>query len=106
MEIIPELAASADRRLKAAGYTSVRVRQGDGYNGWPSAAPFDAVIVTAAAEFIPPPLLNQLREGGQMIIPVGSPFFIQHLVLVEKKSDVITTRSLIPVRFVPFRREP
>jgi protein-L-isoaspartate(D-aspartate) O-methyltransferase len=106
MEIIPELATSADRRLKAAGYTSVRVRQGDGYNGWPSAAPFDAVIVTAAAEFIPPPLLNQLREGGRIIIPVGSPFFVQHLMLVEKKSDVITTRSLMPVRFVPFRREP
>lgn len=105
MEIIPELASSADRRLKAVGYSSVQVRQGDGYNGWPSAAPFDAVIVTAAAEFIPPPLLDQLREGGHMIIPVGSPFFVQHLMLVEKKDDEITTRSLMPVRFVPFRRE-
>ncbi|MBM9513226.1 protein-L-isoaspartate(D-aspartate) O-methyltransferase [Desulfogranum marinum] len=105
MEIIPELATSADNRLKAAGYTSVQLRQGDGYNGWPSAAPFDAVIVTAAAEFIPPPLLKQLREGGRMIIPVGSPFFVQHLMLVEKKNDEITTRSLMPVRFVPFRRK-
>lgn len=105
MEIIPELAVSAARRLIAAGYTTVRVRQGDGYNGWPSAAPFDAIIVTAAAEFTPPPLLKQLREGGKMIIPVGSPFFVQHLMLIEKKNGKVTTRSLMPVRFVPFRRE-
>lgn len=106
MEIIPELASSAGRRLKNAGYANVRVRQGDGYHGWPEAAPFDAIIVTAAAEFIPPPLLSQLREGGRMIIPVGSPFFVQHLMLVEKRNHAVTTRSLMPVRFVPFRREP
>lgn len=105
MEIIAELAASAEQRLKDAGYTSVRVRQGDGYHGWPAAAPFDAVMVTAAAEFIPPPLLSQLKEGGRMIIPVGSPFYVQHLMLVEKKNGVISTRSLMAVRFVPFRRE-
>lgn len=104
MEIIPALADTADKRLKETGYTSVNVRQGDGYHGWPEAAPFDAIMVTAAAEFIPPPLLQQLGEGGRMIIPVGSPFYVQHLMLVEKKQGKITTRSLMPVRFVPFRR--
>ncbi len=106
MEIIPKLADSAGRILKKTGYGSVNVRQGDGYHGWPEAAPFDAIMVTAAAEFIPPPLLQQLGEGGRMIIPVGSPFYVQHLMLVEKKQGKITTRSLIPVRFVPFRRSP
>lgn len=104
MEIIPELADTADRRLKETGYGSVNARQGDGYHGWPETAPFDAIMVTAAAEFIPPPLLKQLKEGGRMIIPVGSPFYVQHLMLVEKKQGKITTRSMMPVRFVPFRR--
>lgn len=104
MEIIPELADTAGKRLKKTGYASVNVRQGDGYHGWPEAAPFDAIVVTAAAEFIPPPLLQQLKEGGRMIIPVGSPFYVQYLMLVEKKQGKITTRSLMPVRFVPFRR--
>lgn len=104
MEIIPELADRASKTLKQTGYSRVHVRQGDGYHGWPDAAPFDGIMVTAAAEFIPPPLLQQLAEGGRMIIPVGSPFFVQHLMLVEKKQGKITTRSLMPVRFVPFRR--
>ncbi len=104
MEIIPELADTADKRLKETGYSSVKIRQGDGYHGWPAAAPFDAIMVTAAAEFIPPPLLKQLKEGGRIIIPVGSPFYVQHLMLVEKKQGKITTRSMMPVRFVPFRR--
>lgn len=104
MEIIPELADTAGKRLKETGYNSVKIRQGDGYHGWPAAAPFDAIMVTAAAEFIPPPLLQQLKEGGRMIIPVGSPFYVQHLMLVEKKQGKITTRSMMPVRFVPFRR--
>ena len=104
MEIISELADTAGRRLKKTGYSSVNVRQGDGYRGWPEAAPFDAIMVTAAAEFIPPPLLKQLKEGGRMIIPVGSPFYVQHLMLVEKHQDKITTHSMMPVRFVPFRR--
>lgn len=104
IEIIPQLAASVGKRLKETGYDSVHVRQGDGYHGWLDAAPFNGIMVTAAAEFIPPPLLQQLAEGGRMIIPVGSPFFVQHLMLVEKKQGEITTRSLMPVRFVPFRR--
>ncbi len=104
MEIIPELAEAAAERLQKTGYGRVQVRQGNGYFGWPEAAPFDAVVVTAAAEFIPPPLLEQLKDGGRMIIPVGSPFYVQHLMLVEKKDGAITTRSMMPVRFVPFRR--
>lgn len=104
MEIIPELADTASKRLKETGHSIVNVRQGDGYHGWPEAAPFDAIMVTAAAEFIPPPLLQQLKEGGRMVIPVGSPFYVQHLMLVEKIQGKITTRRLMPVRFVPFRR--
>ncbi|MDW7772293.1 MAG: protein-L-isoaspartate(D-aspartate) O-methyltransferase [Desulfobulbaceae bacterium] len=104
IEIVPELARSAKERLRKQGYDKVEVRQGDGYHGWPEAGPFDAIVVTAAAEFIPPPLIEQLKEGGRMIIPVGSAFYLQHLVLVEKKDGEVTTSQLMPVRFVPFRR--
>jgi protein-L-isoaspartate(D-aspartate) O-methyltransferase len=104
MEIVPELAESAGRRLRELRYDNVVAREGDGYHGWPDAAPFDAIVVTAAAEFIPPPLLQQLKDGGRMIIPVGSPFHVQHLTLVEKMEGRITTRILLPVRFVPLRR--
>jgi len=104
IEIIPELAAEARRRLQELGYGRVEVRTGDGYHGWAEHAPYDAIVVTAAAEFIPPPLLQQLRDGGKMIIPVGNPFFVQTLMLVEKSGSEIVTRSLMPVRFVPFRR--
>jgi protein-L-isoaspartate(D-aspartate) O-methyltransferase len=104
IEIIPDLARSAKNRLERLGYANVEVREGDGYHGWPEAGPFDAIVVTAAAEFIPPPLLQQLKEGGVMIIPVGSPFHVQHLMLVRKQEGRITTRKLMPVRFVPFRR--
>ncbi|HHO48641.1 MAG TPA: protein-L-isoaspartate(D-aspartate) O-methyltransferase [Desulfobacteraceae bacterium] len=105
IEIVPELAQSAGNRLQQLGYANVKTREGDGYYGWAEAGPFDAIVVTAAVEFIPPPLLQQLKEGGLMIIPVGSPFHVQHLMLVNKeKGDRITTRKLMPVRFVPFRR--
>ncbi|RJX29761.1 MAG: protein-L-isoaspartate(D-aspartate) O-methyltransferase [Desulfurivibrio sp.] len=104
IEIVPELARSAASRLKEQGYANVQTRLGDGFDGWPEKAPFDAIVVTAAAEFIPPPLLDQLKEGGRMIIPVGSPFFLQTLVLVEKREGKITTQSLLPVRFVPLLR--
>lgn len=105
IEIVPELAESAARRLADLGYTRVRVRQGDGYAGWAAHAPFDAIVVTAAAEHIPPPLIDQLKRGGRMVIPVGSPFRTQTLMLVEKdRRGRVTTQSLVPVRFVPFRR--
>jgi len=106
VEIIPELAQSAADRLRARYPQKVHVRQADGFFDWPEKAPFDAVIVTAAAEFIPPPLLEQLKEGGRMVIPVGTPFLVQTLMLVEKSNGEFITRSLLPVSFVPLRRAP
>lgn len=106
IEIIPELAQSAIDRLRAQYPQKVHVRQADGYFGWPEKAPFDAIMVTAAAEFIPPPLIEQLKEGGRMVIPVGTPFLVQTLMLVEKSNNEIITRSMMPVRFVPLRRTP
>ena len=106
VEIIPELGRAARERLRMLGYRNAEVKVADGYDGWPEEAPFDAIVVTAAAEYIPPPLIRQLREGGRMIIPVGAPFFTQMLTLVEKRGGQTTTRQLMPVRFVPFRRAP
>ncbi len=106
VEIIQALAERARTDLKENGYDHVIVRHADGYHGWKSKAPFDAIVVTAAAEHIPPPLIEQLKPDGKMIIPVGSPFMIQNLMLVEKKGESIRTTSLFPVRFVPLTREP
>ncbi|TVR43865.1 MAG: protein-L-isoaspartate(D-aspartate) O-methyltransferase [Bacteroidia bacterium] len=104
IEIVRPLGAQAREKLNAQ-YNNVHVKIADGYHGWEEHAPFDAIVVTAAAEYIPPPLVEQLKAGGRMIIPVGSPFQMQHLMLVEKHEDGrITTRSLMPVRFVPFER--
>ncbi len=102
IEIIAELETSAAKRLKRMGYTNVETRQGDGYYGWSAHAPFDAIIVTAAPTHLPSPLLKQLKPGGRMVIPVGSPFTTQHLLLVEKGLDgTITTRNVLPVIFSP-----
>jgi protein-L-isoaspartate(D-aspartate) O-methyltransferase len=101
IEIIPDLAQSAGERL-ARLYRNVEARAGDGYYGWPEAAPFDSIVVTAAASHIPPPLVQQLKPGGRMAIPVGSHFSVQQLVLVEKdEAGRVTTRQLLPVAFVP-----
>jgi protein-L-isoaspartate(D-aspartate) O-methyltransferase len=105
IEIVPDLGLAAGQRLKNLGYRNVRVKVADGYYGWQENAPFDAIVVTAAAEYVPPPLLEQLKEGGRMIIPVGSPFMTQMLMLVEKKKGKAVTRSLMPVVFVPFTRQ-
>ncbi len=104
LEIVEPLAHWARERLEIAGYRNVTVRHADGYHGWAEHAPFDAIVVTAAAPHIPPPLIAQLKEGGRMIIPVGSPFRTQQLVLVEKADGQVTTRNVLPVRFVPFTR--
>jgi protein-L-isoaspartate(D-aspartate) O-methyltransferase len=104
IEIIQELATDAGARLRELGYGTVQTRAADGYYGWAEQAPFDAIIVTAASEFIPPPLIEQLKDGGVMVIPVGSPFFVQTLMLVQKRGTAITSANLMPVRFVPFRR--
>ncbi|MEE9162611.1 MAG: protein-L-isoaspartate(D-aspartate) O-methyltransferase [Candidatus Neomarinimicrobiota bacterium] len=100
MEIIPELAARSRETLTSLGYANLVSRHADGYYGWLEAAPFDAIVVTAAADHIPPPLIKQLADGGRMVIPVGHPFLTQHLVLVEKQDGQISSRQLIPVRFV------
>ena len=105
IEIVFDLAKSARQRLSDLNYRNIKVRHGDGYFGWPEEAPFDCIIITAAADHIPPPLIDQLKDGGKMIIPVGHPFFLQNLVLVEKVGDEISTRKILPVAFVPFRRD-
>jgi protein-L-isoaspartate(D-aspartate) O-methyltransferase len=102
VEIFEALATNARQRLERLGYGNVTVRHADGHYGWVEEAPFDAVIVTAAAGHIPPALVVQLRPGGRMVIPVGSVYGVQNLILVEKQSeDDVRTRSLLPVRFVP-----
>lgn len=105
VEIIAPLAIQAAERLKSAGYRQIATRAGDGYEGWPEAAPFDAIIVTAAADHIPPPLITQLKPGGRLVIPLGGQFAAQSLMLIEKKADgSISTRDVLPVRFVPLTR--
>ena len=105
IEIIEELYQEAVERFDRLGYDSINTKHADGYHGWNEFAPYDAIIVTAAAEYIPPPLIEQLKDSGKMIIPVGTPFRTQSLVLVEKKKGEVFTSNLLPVRFVPFTRE-
>jgi len=105
IEIVPELGARARKALLRAGFANVETRVDDGYFGWPEAAPFNAIVVTAAASHVPPPLIEQLAPGGRMIIPVGQPFLAQQLVLVTKDEEgVVKTRQLLPVMFVPLTR--
>jgi protein-L-isoaspartate(D-aspartate) O-methyltransferase len=105
IEIVKPLAERATDTLKKQGYDTVEVKHGDGYFGWPEHAPFDAIIVTAAASHIPPPLVEQLKPGGRMAIPVGPPLQTQNLILVEKLEDgTLRRRSVMPVRFVPLTR--
>ena len=105
IEIVDPLAQQAKRRLKNLGYTNVQVRSGDGYHGWPEAAPFDAIVVTAGAEEIPMPLVEQLKEGGRMILPLGPHNSIRQLVRITKKKGTLKTEELMAVRFVPFTRK-
>jgi protein-L-isoaspartate(D-aspartate) O-methyltransferase len=102
MEIIERLGKEAAERLDALGYGDVQVKVGDGYYGWPAEAPFDAIVVTAAASHVPPPLIAQLKPGGRMVIPLGAQFMTQFLMLVEKRADgSVSSRQIIPVGFVP-----
>lgn len=102
IEIIEPLGKLAETRLKQLGYDNIELKIGDGYYGWEEHAPFDAIMVTAAASHIPPPLIKQLKPGGRMLIPVGSRFTIQELLLVEKSErGEVSTRQLLPVAFVP-----
>ena len=102
IEIIEELGLQASERLKSLGYDNVKVKISDGGLGWPEKAPFDVIIVTAAAPKIPEPLIKQLKPGGRMVIPVNNNFYSQDLLIVEKDADGnIETKKTIPVRFVP-----
>ncbi|MHC4390268.1 MAG: protein-L-isoaspartate(D-aspartate) O-methyltransferase [Planctomycetota bacterium] len=106
IEIIPELASAARRTLDATGYGHVKTRTGDGYVGWPEAAPFDGIIVTCAPEDLPEPLWKQLAPGGRIVIPLGRVGAVQRLVVVEKLADgKRRDREIMEVRFVPFLRE-
>ena len=105
IEIVQPLADAAARRLKGLGYPNVVVRWGDGYNGWKEKAPFDAIVVTAAPDHVPQPLIDQLAEGGRMVIPMGDVYGIQDLLLIRKVDGKITRENIAPVRFVPLIRE-
>ena len=104
IEIVAPLARRAEADLKRLGYTNVTARAGDGYKGWPEAAPFDAIIVTCAPDHVPQPLVDQLKEGGRMVVPVG-PAYDQSLYLLEKKGNKVERRAILPVRFVPMTGE-
>ena len=102
IEIIPALASESAERLKRLGYTQIATQLADGFHGWPDQAPFDAIIVTAAPTQVPPPLLEQLKPDGRLVIPVGGPFLTQYLLLMTKHPDGrLTTREILPVAFVP-----
>ena len=105
LEIVDALADESSQRFKDLKYDNVYAKRSDGYYGWSEYAPFDAIVVTAAAADIPPPLFEQLKEGGKMIIPVGPTFSVQSLVLVTKKDGKMKTQNLFGVRFVPFTRD-
>ena len=105
IEIVPELAEEARRQLRHLGYDNVECRQGDGYLGWPGEAPFDGIIVTAAAPAIPPPLVDQLREGARLVLPIGPQFGHQELIVVEKLPGGDLRRTdVLGVAFVPLTR--
>ncbi len=107
IEIVEPLGLEARERLARLGYENVEVRIGDGFQGWPEQAPFDAIIVTAAAPEVPPPLLEQLAPGGRMLIPIGRPLAGQDLLLIEKDAlGHVSRREVLPVLFVPLTRDP
>lgn len=107
IEVVPELGRNAAERLAELGYANVELRIGDGYAGWPEKAPFDAIVVAAAAARIPPALIDQLKPGGRMVIPVGERSGVQDLTLVSKRADGrVERKSVLSVRFVPLVRGP
>ena len=106
VEIVPELARQAEAVLRSLNRTNVHVRAGDGYAGWPEEAPFDRVIVTAAPEAVPRPLIDQLATGGLLVAPVGTQSAPQWMTIVEKTRNGVVERRTIPVQFVPFTRGP
>jgi protein-L-isoaspartate(D-aspartate) O-methyltransferase len=105
IEIVQPLAKNAEATLQRLGYKNVHVKTGDGYKGWPEEGPFDAIIVTCAPDKVPQPLVDQLKDGGHMVIPVGNTF-AQQLYLLEKKNGQLKESATLPVRFVPMTSEP
>ena len=101
IELKPKLAESAKTRLRDLGYERIRLRCGDGYQGWPEEAPFDAILVTATAPEVPQALKEQLKEGGRLVIPVGPPGFVQQLLRLRKVKGELKEEERLPVRFVP-----
>jgi protein-L-isoaspartate(D-aspartate) O-methyltransferase len=107
IEIIEPLGREAARALAVAGYRNVQTRIGDGYAGWPDEAPFDGIIVTAAAPYVPQPLIDQLKNGGRLVIPLGEPQGVQSLFVIDKDvRGTVTRRKVLDVRFVPLTRRP
>jgi protein-L-isoaspartate(D-aspartate) O-methyltransferase len=107
VEIIPSLTETASNLLRNLGYDNVSVKVGDGYDGWPECGRFDAVVVTAALEHVPPSLIEQLKVGGRLVMPLGPAYATQQLTVVEKlAAGEMKTRSVMLVRFVPFTRSP
>ncbi len=104
IEIVPELAASAGKLLTELGYDNVQVRHGDGWHGWPDGAPFDGIIVTAVAESVPPRLVDQLKPGGRIVIPLGPAHGAQQLTVGIRTAQGLELREVLPVQFVPFTR--
>ena len=105
IEIIEPLATRAKKILRQLDYGNIKVKIGDGYHGWEANAPYDAIMVTAGAEALPTPLLEQLKEGGRLIIPIGPHDGLRDLMLIRKRKGKITSKNLMPVRFVPFTRD-
>lgn len=105
IEIVETLGMAAKNRLRALKFKNVTVRIGDGYNGWPEAAPFDGIMVTAGAEKLPQPLMEQLADGGRMVIPIGPHGGVRQLTLITRKNGKFKSEKLMPVRFVPFVRQ-
>jgi protein-L-isoaspartate(D-aspartate) O-methyltransferase len=101
IEIIPELARNAQNTLQQTGYTNVTIKNADGYFGWEEHHPYDIIIITAAVDHIPPPLIAQLKEGGRLILPLGNPLYYQTLTLVERQDDELYTTHILDVQFVP-----
>ena len=101
VEVVAELAEASRERLRLLGYDNVHVHWGDGYAGWPEHAPYDGILVTAAAREVPEALVEQLAEGGRMVIPIGPPFSAQELLVVTKRDGEVATEQILPVAFVP-----
>jgi len=107
IEVVPELARQASELFSELGYNNIETTTGNGYQGWPEQAPYDGIVVTAAASHVPPPLIEQLKPGGRLVVPVGQPYSHQELFLIKKDTDgKVHHRNVLGVAFVPLQQEP